>query len=453
MYLGEDHPLHIRRTLDQYYYANSSNLKGRDEDQTSLRYFRDQDISSEEFDPVLTMVDQLWMWVLPKCGESPPTIITAFPERSNRNVQKPTALMANIVGKCRDLSNWSCYEVAEIIVTECSRIYLDSTSNRNQIVQFLHVYESSIGRIMDSDAERFRTFPENMRKANEVLGLAKRKAPRIQTKFRHLGTSKTEQDRGSKANEALDGEDLQELLDIEDDIEDLRQIKDIRDELLMMNYLFYTQHEVIREMKRIVQGDRSRIESKRASKKFNRLFTSPYPPHAIVEQNLNEVGRLDELAQKAEKSIQYLLELKQKQADLVLTKAIYNINDATDRQGKTLLTFTVVTIIFLPLSFMASFLALDIVQFPWEGDKLPLNWVVKIILSVSLPLSVALLFIAFNLNESQRKKHLRPITKLMSPLMRLAAREQSEPRPSGMRKRNYNPDRDAEEGTNGAFAP
>lgn len=33
----------------------------------------------------------------------------------------------------------------------------------------------------------------------------------------------------------------------------------------------------------------------------------------------------------------------------------------------------------LPLSFMASFLALDVAQFPWDGDKLPLNWVIKII--------------------------------------------------------------------------
>ncbi|KAI8947730.1 ankyrin repeat-containing domain protein [Xylaria longipes] len=59
MYVGEDHPLHIRRTLDQYYYPNSENIEARDEDQTTLRYFNDQRLNSKKFDRVLTMVDQL----------------------------------------------------------------------------------------------------------------------------------------------------------------------------------------------------------------------------------------------------------------------------------------------------------------------------------------------------------------------------------------------------------
>lgn len=33
---------------------------------------------------IITMVDQLWMWVLPPCGTSPSTVITAFPQRSVR---------------------------------------------------------------------------------------------------------------------------------------------------------------------------------------------------------------------------------------------------------------------------------------------------------------------------------------------------------------------------------
>jgi hypothetical protein len=149
MFLGEDHPLHIRRTLDQYYYPNSSSIEDRDKDQTTLRYFEDQCLDSEEFDRVLTMVDQLWMWVLPRCGSSPPTILTAFPQRSNRkNSKRPTALVNNIQSKCRDLSRWSSYDVAKVIVAECSRIYFHSTSNRKKPVEFLDVYRTSIGRIV-----------------------------------------------------------------------------------------------------------------------------------------------------------------------------------------------------------------------------------------------------------------------------------------------------------------
>ncbi|RYC58665.1 hypothetical protein CHU98_g7543 [Xylaria longipes] len=451
MYVGEDHPLHIRRTLDQYYYPNSENIEARDEDQTTLRYFNDQRLDSKKFDRVLTMVDQLWMWVLPKCGESPPTIITAFPQRSDREGEQPTALVSNIVGKCRDLSDRTGYEVAEVIVAECSRIYLDPTSNRNHTVQFPDVYEASIGKIMDNDATRFHSFQDTIGKINEVLGLAKPETSESQTNARSSRRSKTAQGKGSKTEKPLNSEEvLRELLDVEKDIEDLRQIKDIRDELTMMDSLFRMQDGVIRAMHQIIQGGEGRNGINNTSHKGPNYLL--YPPHMVVEQNIKEVKRLDLLAEKAGAAIEQLLGLKQKQADLVLTKAIYNINDATDKQGKTILTFTVVTIIFLPSSFMASFLALDVAQFPQDGDKLPLNWVVKIILSV--PLSLAIFVIAFYLNESQREKHVNCIIKWKSEvtlaLTKSAGYVQSTAKSW---KRNNSLQTDAEKAINGTSAP
>lgn len=71
--------------------------------------------------------------------------------------------------------------------------------------------------------------------------------------------------------------------------------------------------------------------------------------------------------------------------------------DESIRQGRTVLVFTVVTIIFvrtplprfkcdlkinreiqLPLSFMAAFFAINIDSFPWnKGDKLPMDYVLR----------------------------------------------------------------------------
>lgn len=105
----------------------------------------------DDFKPVLTIVDQLWMWVLPKYGPLPPTIITAFPQRSNRDNSKwLTALVTNILNKCDDLSSRTCYQVADVIVAECSRIYLDSTSNRRPPIQFQDIYRTSIGDIVSN---------------------------------------------------------------------------------------------------------------------------------------------------------------------------------------------------------------------------------------------------------------------------------------------------------------
>ena len=95
------------------------------------------------------MVDQLWMWVLPAYGPLPAMIITAFPQRNKREegAQLPE-LVTNILERCSELHSWSSFQVAQIIAAECSRIYFDFTSNRNQLVQFLNVYRTSISSIV-----------------------------------------------------------------------------------------------------------------------------------------------------------------------------------------------------------------------------------------------------------------------------------------------------------------
>jgi hypothetical protein len=69
-YLRRDIPLHIRRTLDQYYYdaldSDSSQRKGvlpRNLDQVTQRFMKSQDQFKNE-DSILLMVDQLWMVLL-----------------------------------------------------------------------------------------------------------------------------------------------------------------------------------------------------------------------------------------------------------------------------------------------------------------------------------------------------------------------------------------------------
>jgi hypothetical protein len=155
VYLDEKHPLHVRRTLDQYYYHTLPNTEERDKDQTGIRY-HDKHLKWDNRDlkPVLTMVDQLWMWVLPACGKSPPTIITAFPQRCNRitetGTKHTTALVYNIISNFRETSEWSADGLARVIATECSRIYFDTMSNRNESLQFSEIYTTSIGEIVSN---------------------------------------------------------------------------------------------------------------------------------------------------------------------------------------------------------------------------------------------------------------------------------------------------------------
>lgn len=57
-YLFNTPPLHLRRTLDQYYYY-AINTGARDQDQVVWRYCKSRIKQRKLF-----MVDQLWLWIL-----------------------------------------------------------------------------------------------------------------------------------------------------------------------------------------------------------------------------------------------------------------------------------------------------------------------------------------------------------------------------------------------------
>jgi len=66
-YLHNDPPIHIRRTLDQYYFMTLESTKTRDSDQVVHRETRGNRLKSHHSDnhgTRLVMVDQLWLWIL-----------------------------------------------------------------------------------------------------------------------------------------------------------------------------------------------------------------------------------------------------------------------------------------------------------------------------------------------------------------------------------------------------
>ena len=60
-YLNHDQPLHIRRTLDQFYYYMLEDTARRDKVQVVDRWAR-RELNDQ--DPKVLMVDQLWLWII-----------------------------------------------------------------------------------------------------------------------------------------------------------------------------------------------------------------------------------------------------------------------------------------------------------------------------------------------------------------------------------------------------
>jgi len=110
------------------------------------------------------------------------------------------------------------------------------------------------------------------------------------------------------------------------------------------------------------------------------------------------------LASTLSSSLLNLLDLKQKQANAFEARFARDQAAGTVRQGQIIMVFTMVTIVFLPMSFLAAWFAIPIVEFPSSGggggntQGLRLGWVAKYTFGIGLAISVVLIMVAFSVN-------------------------------------------------------
>lgn len=108
---------------------------------------------------------------------------------------------------------------------------------------------------------------------------------------------------------------------------------------------------------------------------------------------------MDKQAESVNTNLTQVLDLKQKHANALEARFQRDQAQDTARQGQTIMIFTLVTIIFLPMSFIASFFAIDIVDFPHDfsngNSGLPLGYVAKYLFGIGFAVSIPLIAIAF----------------------------------------------------------
>lgn len=101
--------------------------------------------------PRLIMVDQLWMWILDH-----ETIITCFPRRYGVNRKDPSGVHKSIRTKLGNTKRYkirSAYDLALIIINECTNIFFDPTKTDERQPQVLDIFSEAIGdmvRISDT---------------------------------------------------------------------------------------------------------------------------------------------------------------------------------------------------------------------------------------------------------------------------------------------------------------
>ena len=385
--------LHVRRTLDQFFYPNID-TQSRDQDQVVYRYqTKGPGRDGPGTDPKIFMVDQLWMWVL---GTN--LIVTSFPQRWDQPKNDPLNVLDGIIedinSKTRDPVR-SVYDLAIIITNRCSGVF-DRHRLGDDEYQFLDMFESSIGIATDRETLLFNRFNHASVQASAWLKSHRKlnKFSRSPARPVHGRDGTAEEDNSGDDEEFYldDGQPLfvDRLLDIGEETDLLAETKDIRDELNMIRTVLEHQKHVLQDFQEVIceiyQGQhRSQYEVKKRFKDQQRM----------IDMHMKDIERMDKQAERIYHSITDLLDLKQKHANAFEARFARDQAAGTTRQSKTIMVFTIVTIVFLPLSFITSIFTINMKEF----DNLNLHYVAKYTFGVGFAISIPLVIVALSVDD------------------------------------------------------
>lgn len=398
--------VHVRRTLDQSFYR-TIDTKTRDRDQVVLRYQRkycDLNARPHPDGLKLLMVDQLWMWVV--SGE---LIITSFPQRWEQDDKEHDDVFKAILHDLRSpISEYvaNAYELAMFIAGHCAGMS-DTRSTKHGETLFLDMFDAAIGTVTDEETDLFRRFESASEEASQWLqdrrtmpGIRSRKARTIDADFddNDLPDPQPEQHRRSHFHEwAPEPPFIHTLLDIKGETKLTKEIKDIQDELQMLHVVISQQELVCNEAyDKISEAMKAapHMDKQQRTLRQDRLRKINDELTRRIQNPLKDIERMQQQAGLIYDAIKDLLDLKQKYA---------NAMQAADvaRQSQIILVFTIVTVVFLPLSFLSSFFALQVDVFPRTKGQLDmsLGFVLKYVVGVGLGVALPCVVIALTLKK------------------------------------------------------
>ncbi|KAI4209658.1 MAG: hypothetical protein LQ351_007412 [Letrouitia transgressa] len=396
-YLRSTHNLHVRRTLDQFYY-HAIETDERDVDQVVYRYTRDKQKELKVF-----MVDQLWLWILGK-----ELIISSFPQRWRQPKHDPLNVLDGVI---EDMSSKtqppvkSVYDLATLITGRCCGVF-DRHRLGDEDYQFIDMFESSIGEVTNKETKLFKVFNDASELAAQWL--------RFQ---RQQGKSQIPDMRCGEDDPEKDPAFVDILLDIGKETALLAETKDIRDELNMISMVLKNQLSVIDDLTNALLQETKGNHNQRRQAEIRQRFREQ---QKLIEVHLKDVERMDKQAEGIYTSPQltHLLDLKQKHANAFEARFARDQAAFTGRQGQTIMVFTIVTAVFLPMSFIAGVFAIPIREFPHNDSGNPvldLGYVLKFMVGIGLAISVPLIAVAFAVDNIGLliKRSLRRLTAWM----------------------------------------
>ncbi|KAF3349987.1 Cytochrome c oxidase subunit 6B [Verticillium dahliae VDG1] len=412
-YLNWDPPLHPRRTLDQAYYWTLNTTKSRDRDQVVYRATTAKSKDFHQFDnggwpdhqdlyespcrsctagiqkvSRVMMVDQLWMWVLDE-----KTLITSFPKRYGTQKYDYSGVHKAIrtkLDRARPNQIRSVFDLGLLVIDECSNTFFDRARKSDRQPQVIDQFSEAIGNVSRKETIAY----DKLYKWTDNANLIYRRPGNSEMSELHVP-----------------------LLDINPEAALHREIEDIKEELDIMIYVVrshlfvlesfithvkhmldvYISDDIWGVLSEAISGasaDTARGQMPSPSQNT----TSPTPnarqapqptvyndPEArkqifrFFELNAKEVQtkikwRIKELEQLRDSAlstcegVKGLLALKQQQAGVVQAWMSLKQSEETVKQGRSIMLFTVVTIVFLPLTFTAAIFGMNALELGSNGS-------------------------------------------------------------------------------------
>ncbi|KAK2776453.1 hypothetical protein FQN52_003462 [Onygenales sp. PD_12] len=386
-YLKAEKPLHPRRNLDQFSYTS------RDSIQVLSLLGEERTVKDEA--PIL-MVDQLWLWIL-----QDGTVISGFPDTfDTRAKYNLINALQTAFAKNRITIN-SPDDLVHFIIKFSVDFF---TRHGPDEILFPERFQSIINIIAKKETDLFRDFHDTTKRVGNVdvdpKDLRKVIEDTLEFKERDM---------------LILTKDIQDELNIIKSV--LEQQKSVLDKLLRMipapADLTKTRPKIAPSIKGKERADKRQVhfagsEDDQESENDHhevedKWYTAVLKNRSyvddnisVIKENIRIVTGMTEYAFRLQKGLDHLLDLKQKQANIWQTSIALKAQAQTQRQGNIMFLWTFVTIVFLPLSFMSSFFAIEVKEFP-QGDKGETAWPIRLILGYLLGISAALIIPLFGI--------------------------------------------------------
>jgi hypothetical protein len=185
---------------------------------------------------------------------------------------------------------------------------------------------------------------------------------------------------------------VDKLLDVGSETDLLTEIKDIRDELNIIRMILAYQEALALDFRKAIRGIYEQDRLHMQLRKLEKIFDEQ---EKTISNPLKDIDRMSDQAEDIYCSIRDLLDLKQKHANAFEARFARDQAAGTIRQGRTILVFTVVTVVFLPMSFIAAFFAINL---QWSSP-LTLSYVSEYIFGIGLGISIPCILIAMTVDE------------------------------------------------------